>query len=322
MEKNLPGLKYGSSGAKKTNIFQLQPLKREVDVITLLFRLSIVSFLAAFSLFILVITLSLALGPGQSEIEVVSQNRNGDQVLGATTDTSTNNDSFFAGLVRTIFSPLGRINQWLIKTSDKDTTEIVDPLTTKELNEIFELNEAGDVVVKKKLVLIETPISSLLPTYWTDVKGKPHLLSTINKVEGVAGNIQLVEGNNIEITNNKSTNTITISSTWSATVTGNVGVNLTAGTGLSISNDVISNTSLGSSQNIFKNVAVSGQSTVVADSNNDTLTFAAGGSLSVSSSGTITATNLFVGSSVVSDVVYILSHKSLAHKVIAGRNAA
>lgn len=43
----------------------------------------------------------------------------------------------------------------------------------------------------------------------------------------------------------------------------------------------ITNTDLGSSQNIFKNVAISGQSTVVADSNNDTLTLVAGTNMTI-----------------------------------------
>jgi len=43
----------------------------------------------------------------------------------------------------------------------------------------------------------------------------------------------------------------------------------------------ITNTDLGSSQNIFKNIAVSGQDTVVADSNDDTLTFAAGSNITI-----------------------------------------
>ena len=58
-----------------------------------------------------------------------------------------------------------------------------------------------------------------------------------------------------------------------------------AGTGISVSGatgDVtITNSDRGSSQNIFKNVAVSGQSTVVADTNNDTLTFAEGSNVTI-----------------------------------------
>jgi hypothetical protein len=69
--------------------------------------------------------------------------------------------------------------------------------------------------------------------------------------------------------------------------TTNVGdiTGVTAGTGISgggTSGTVtITNSDRGSSQNIFKNVAVSGQTTVVADSNNDTLTFAAGNNITL-----------------------------------------
>jgi hypothetical protein len=73
---------------------------------------------------------------------------------------------------------------------------------------------------------------------------------------------------------------------------------VTAGTGISgggTSGSVtITNSDRGSSQNIFKNIAVSGQNTVVADSNNDTLTFAAGTNISITtnnSTDTVTITN-------------------------------
>ena len=56
--------------------------------------------------------------------------------------------------------------------------------------------------------------------------------------------------------------------------------NVNAGTGIGVSytsgTATVTNTDLGSSQNIFKNIAVAGQSTIVADSNNDTLTLVAG----------------------------------------------
>lgn len=55
---------------------------------------------------------------------------------------------------------------------------------------------------------------------------------------------------------------------------------ITAGTGISVSSATgavtITNTDLGSSQNIFKNFAVTGQSTVVAGTNNDTITLVGG----------------------------------------------
>jgi hypothetical protein len=76
-----------------------------------------------------------------------------------------------------------------------------------------------------------------------------------------------------------------------------------AGTGISVSGATgavtFTNTDLGSSQNIFKNVAVSGQSTIVADTNNDTLTVVAGGGIGVTtdaSTDSITFTNTGVTS--------------------------
>jgi len=48
----------------------------------------------------------------------------------------------------------------------------------------------------------------------------------------------------------------------------------------------VDNTDKGSSQNIFKNIAVSGQDTVVADTNDDTLTFVAGDGISITTNAT------------------------------------
>jgi hypothetical protein len=65
-----------------------------------------------------------------------------------------------------------------------------------------------------------------------------------------------------------------------------------AGTGVTITTDAgadsitITNSDLGSSQNIFKNIAVDGQSNVVADSNNDTLTFVAGTNVQITTNAT------------------------------------
>jgi hypothetical protein len=60
--------------------------------------------------------------------------------------------------------------------------------------------------------------------------------------------------------------------------------NLTAGTGITVSGSpsstagliTVTNSDKGSSQNIFKNIAVTGQSTIIADNNDDTLTLASG----------------------------------------------
>ena len=83
--------------------------------------------------------------------------------------------------------------------------------------------------------------------------------------------------------------------TWTTPTTGTVtSVDLTAGTGISVSGGpitssgsiTVNNTDTGSAQNIFKNVAVSGQSTIVADTNNDTLTVAAGAGVTLTTDAT------------------------------------
>jgi hypothetical protein len=88
--------------------------------------------------------------------------------------------------------------------------------------------------------------------------------------------------------------------------TGNYVATVSAGTGISVSGSgvetaavTVTNTDLGSSQNIFKNVAVSGQSTVVADSNDDTLTFAGSTGLTITTDAT-TDTITFTNSGVTS----------------------
>ena len=78
-----------------------------------------------------------------------------------------------------------------------------------------------------------------------------------------------------------------------ATVIGIGNVNAGTGVGVAYANGTatVTNTDLGSSQAIFKNVAVSGQSTIAADTNNDTLTVVGGSGITLTtSSGTDTLT--------------------------------
>ena len=68
-------------------------------------------------------------------------------------------------------------------------------------------------------------------------------------------------------------------------------VNIGSGTGITVSvttagGVTVTNTDTGSAQNIFKNVAVAGQSTIVADSNNDTLSVAAGTGVTLATNAT------------------------------------
>jgi len=70
-----------------------------------------------------------------------------------------------------------------------------------------------------------------------------------------------------------------------ATIGGTDGVSIT-GAGTEGRAVTIANTDKGSSQNIFKNVAVSGQSNIVADNNNDTLTVESGTGISLTTNAT------------------------------------
>jgi hypothetical protein len=72
----------------------------------------------------------------------------------------------------------------------------------------------------------------------------------------------------------------------------NSDLNIVPSTGLSITTNpslstiTLTNTDTGSAQNIFKNIAVAGQSTVVADTNNDTLTLVAGTNVTITTDAT------------------------------------
>jgi hypothetical protein len=130
---------------------------------------------------------------------------------------------------------------------------------------------------------------------------------------------ELDELHNVLITSPASGNTLiydAVAGVWkNANITGGTGLSVTngagtialantgvtsavAGTGISVSGATgavtITNSDRGSSQNIFKNIAVSGQSTVVADSNDDTVTLANGTGISITTNATtdtVTITN-------------------------------
>jgi len=105
--------------------------------------------------------------------------------------------------------------------------------------------------------------------------------------------LTVASGTGITLTTNSSTDTLTITNSAPDQT-----VVLTAGTGITTSGTypsfTITNNDRGSSQNIFKNLAVSGQSTIVADNNDDTLTVASGTGISLTTnsvSDTFTITN-------------------------------
>jgi hypothetical protein len=90
--------------------------------------------------------------------------------------------------------------------------------------------------------------------------------------QNIFKNIAVPTQTTITASSNNDTFTIKPGSGISATTTGN--------------DITISNTDPGSAQNIFKNIAVAGQSTVVADTNNDTLTLVAGTNVTITTNAT------------------------------------
>lgn len=130
---------------------------------------------------------------------------------------------------------------------------------------------------------------------------------------------ELDELHNVLITSPTSGNTLiydAVAGVWkNSSITGSTGLSVTngagtialantgvtsavAGTGITVSGATgavtVTNSDRGSSQNIFKNIAVSGQSTVVADTNDDTVTLANGTGVSITTNATtdtITITN-------------------------------
>ena len=90
----------------------------------------------------------------------------------------------------------------------------------------------------------------------------------------------------------------------------------TGSSGITLTGTDFTNTDRGSSQFIFKNIAVSGQNTVVADSNDDTLTLAAGSNITLTTNNTTdTVTIASSGGSAGWDVM------NLAHGSILSGNA-
>ena len=111
-------------------------------------------------------------------------------------------------------------------------------------------------------------------------------------LDGVGTSINVTDGKYVQFTQGTG-----ITATWTDTNSGassdpfditltNTGVTSNvAGTGISVSGGTgavtIANTDLGSAQNIFKTIAVSGQDNLVADSNSDTLNIAGGTNVTV-----------------------------------------
>lgn len=120
--------------------------------------------------------------------------------------------------------------------------------------------------------------------------------------DSVGDSLNFVAGNNVTINADDSTNTVTINATQpnvfsTISVSGQSDItldqasdtlNFAAGSGIAITTDPITDTltitstvSGGSTEDVFKNIVVTGQPTVTADSSTDTLTLTAGDGISI-----------------------------------------
>jgi hypothetical protein len=114
--------------------------------------------------------------------------------------------------------------------------------------------------------------------------------STVTGLGGLANALTI--GTGLGGTSYNGTSAVTITNTGVTSAVAGTGITVSGATGAV----TITNSDRGSSQNIFKNVAVSGQSTIVADGNDDTLTIAAGTGITITTNATtdtltIAATN-------------------------------
>jgi mucin-19 len=104
--------------------------------------------------------------------------------------------------------------------------------------------------------------------------------STVTGIGGLANALTI--GTGLGGTSYNGTSAVTITNTGVTSVVAGTGISVSGATGAV----TVTNSDRGSSQNIFKNIAVSGQSTVVADTNDDTLTLAAGTGISITTNAT------------------------------------
>jgi hypothetical protein len=171
---------------------------------------------------------------------------------------------------------------------------ISNPPTIPSGNQIIDWTQAGAGTIHT-----DNYIENVVQTTVSGNAGSATVLQTARTIAGVSFNGSA----NISLNNNAITNGAGYT-TNTGTVTS---VAATPGSGISISGSpittsgtlIITNTDLGSSQAIFKNFAISGQQTIQADTNADTLTFVNGAGIAMTttaSTDTLTVTNTDLGS--------------------------
>ena len=192
-------------------------------------------------------------------------------------------------------APVGKTIVTIIKTSTPEDTKSVDPLGLTNLENVALVDDLGNLLITGNLTakvfsgsgekLTNLPAGEVVGELelatlpWGSLTDRPKILSAIDSISSDEGNIDLVAGSNVTIIGDPLAKTITIAA---ASVVPKE-TSLVAGFGISIAGTfpdfTITNTDLGSSQAIFKNLAVATQSTLVADANDDTLTLIAGANL-------------------------------------------
>src|SRR3989344_2307449 len=138
-------------------------------------------------------------------------------------------------------------------TENESVTFNVDAIFNKEL-----IVKGGKITANNIVYGIRAGVGISVDGGQTPVITNTGVLS----LAGKTGEIKLEQGSGITIDGLKITNSGITS--------------LTSGTGISVSGSTITNSDLGSSQKIFKTISVSGQYSILAGSNTDTLTFSAG----------------------------------------------
>lgn len=121
---------------------------------------------------------------------------------------------------------------------------------------------------------------------WTNTTNKPDPVITL--AGDLTGSVTLTDLASGTLTATIAADSVVLGTdttgNYVASVSGTDGVSISGtGEGAAVT---IANSDKGSSQNIFKNISVSGESDIVADSNNDTLTFASGTGITLTTNAT------------------------------------
>jgi len=188
-------------------------------------------------------------------------------------------------------SPVGKTLVMIIQTSKPEDSKSADPLGLTNLeidtpvipDNLVQIDNNGNLIIKGKISALDFSGNgeNLTDLLWSSITKRPKVLSAIDGVSSDEGEIDLVAGTGISISSDDSLDTITIS-----------------------------NIDLGSSQAIFKNIAVSGQNSLIADSNFDILTFSAGTNINFSTNPTTDSITISASAS-ISDATTLDSLDSL-----------